>query len=307
MQEFLDRFKDEKSCIDYYEALRWNGKPVCPHCGSKRVITTKKSYRCSDKECRKDFTVTVGTIFHSSKIPMRTWFLTLYLYRTHKKGISSVQLSQWLNVSQKTAWFMLHRIRKPMWVNTPSMLGLQGQTIEVDETHVGGREKWRHGSKKRSRVNPNLAWDGSKYNKKKIVIGAIERKGKVILQRIPRTTTMFMQSFIETHILKDTEVLTDEHKGYDAMDEAYNHATVNHSACHYVRGRIHTNTIESFWAVLKRSITGVYYHVSDKHFDRYLYEFSGRFNTRKNQVMDNVNTTLVNSEGRLSYKELISD
>lgn len=306
LPQLLDIFKEEKTCIEYYEKLRWDGKPVCPHCSAEKPYKTNRGYKCSNSECGKKFTVKVGTIFENSKIPFRTWFAAIYLCTAHKKGISSVQLSVDLGITQKTAWFVLHRVREMLKAQAPQMLG-ENNMVEADETYIGGKEENRHKSKKLASTETQLANDKTPYNKKKVVLGIIERNGKVILKHVDSASHKNMADFIKTHVPKGTTLNTDEHKAYGKLNKVYTHNTVNHSLKVYAVGDVHTNTIENFWSVLKRGIYGIYHQVSDKHLERYLNEFSARFNTRKDSSSTRFEHFLVNSESRLLYKNLIAN
>jgi len=300
LTHLLDHFRDEQTCIEYYEAIRWNGNPVCPHCGAEKPYKTNRGYKCSDSVCYKKFTVKVGTIFEASNIKFRVWIAAIYLCTVHKKGISSVQLSIDLGITQKSAWFVLHRIREMLKLQAPAMLG-ENEIVEVDESYVGGKEKNRHYGKKQSE-NPELANDGTPYTKKKIV----ERNGKIILKHVPSAHSENMVSFIKKHVPKGSHMVTDEASVYKTLQTDYTHNTVVHSLNVYVVGNAHTNTIENFWSTLKRSLYGIYHQVSDKHFQRYLNEFSARYNARLNSPTEKINLTLNNTKGRLSYKSLIA-
>lgn len=305
LPQLLDHFKKEETCIAYYEQMRWAGKPVCPHCNSEKPYKTNRGYKCSNSECYKKFTVKVGTIFEGSKIPFRTWFAAIYLVTAHKKGISSVQLSIDLNVTQKTAWFMLHRIREMLKEKAPRVLG-KNKTVEIDEAYIGGAEANRRKTKKRSENNLDKANDGTKYNEKKVVIGIIERDGKVVLKHVTSASNEQMLPVIYNHIPKGKTVYTDESNAYFKLRKTYNHETIIHSLGQYVNGTIHTNTIENFWSQMKRTVCGTYHVISAKHLDRYLYEFSARFNTRGIDSQDRFEAFLSRSEGGLLYKQLIA-
>lgn len=307
LPQLLDTFKDEATCIKYYEKMRWNGKPICPHCSAEKPYKTNRGYKCSNSECYKKFTVKVGTIFENSKIPFRTWFAAMYLITAHKKGISSVQLSIDLNITQKTAWFVLHRIREMLKDNAPKMLGGEGQTIEVDETYIGGIELNKHKGKKRSNEDKNLNNNGSVHKPKKVVVGIIERDGKIVLKHLASANKKDIHNFIEEHIPHGTSVNTDEAVLYKSLKRKYIHNTINHGLQIYVAGDVHTQNIENFWSVLKRGIYGIYHQVSDKHLERYLNEFASRFNSRKESSSERFNHVLVNTKGRLLYKNLIAN
>lgn len=306
LPQLLDYFKKEETCVKYYENLRWNGKPVCPHCNSEKPYVTNRGYKCSNAECHKKFTVKVGTIFENSKIPFRTWFAAIYLCTAHKKGISSVQLATDLDITQKTAWFVLHRVREMLKAQAPEMLG-ENNMVEVDETYIGGKEKNRHTKKRQSAENPELANDGTPYNKKKMVVGIVERGGKIVLKFVPNATADNMVPFIQDNVPSGAHVVTDEHNAYAQLHKVYTHETVTHSLRVYVQGNAHTNTIENFWSGLKRGLYGIYHQVSDKHLERYLTEFAARYNARNESPFENFNTFLAKSEGGLLYKNLIAD
>lgn len=305
LPQLLDYFKDEETGKEYYANIRWAGNPTCPHCDTDKAYVTKRGYRCINKECKKDFTIRTGTIFENSNIKFRIWFAAIYLATSHKKGISSVQLAIDLGITQKTAWFVLHRIREMLKEKAPKMLG-QDKMVEADETYVGGKEGNRHYNKKRSDDYPALKNDGTQFKDKKVVLGIIERDGKVVLKHVPNATKENMVSFIERHVPHGSTIYTDEFKGYNNLKKRYTHDTVTHSLRVYVAGDVHTNTIENFWSVLKRGLYGIYHQVSDKHLERYLDEFSSRFNERDLSSQGKFELFLQQSESYLSYKKLIA-
>ncbi|WP_298509136.1 IS1595 family transposase [uncultured Kordia sp.] len=303
LPQLLDYFREEKTCIEYYEKIRWNGKPVCPHCDSEKVYKTNRGYRCANKECQKKFTVKVGTIFENSKLPFRIWFAAIYLATTHKKGISSVQLAIDLGITQKTAWFVLHRIREMLKDKSPQMLG-ENNMVEVDEAYIGGKEKNKHISKRRSLEDKNVTNEGKPYKEKKIIVGLIERNGNVVLKHVPKADANNMVAFINKHVPAGSTVYSDEAKVYSKLHKTYTHDNVKHSLNIYVDGNVHTNTIENFWSVLKRGLYGIYHQVSDKHVSRYLDEYAARFNTRTLSSQERFDKFLVDSESVLTYNEL---
>jgi len=302
--ELLDFFKDEETSIKYYEQIRWGNNIICPHCGAEKPYRTDRGFKCSDKECTKKFTARTGTIFENSKIPFRVWFAAIYLATTSSKGISSVQLARQLNITQKTAWFVLHRIREMLKEKAPKMLNTE-KTIEADESYFGGKERNKHFPKRRSLVNNNLRNDGSLYKPKNTVLGLIERDGHVVLKYVPNATQQNMVEFIESHVPKGSKIYTDEYRGYSTLSNTYEHETINHGIRLYVAGDVHTNSIEGFWSILKRGIYGIYHQVSEKHLERYLDEFSGRFNARLLANQDKFDKFLKINTSYLSYKELI--
>ncbi len=309
--ELLDHFKDEKTCRDFYEQQRWGGKPYCPHCGStKTPYRTDRGFKCSEKACYKKFSVTVGTIFEQSHIPLRTWFAAIYLITAHKKGISSLQLGRDLNIPQKTAWFLEHRIREMLRAKAPVMLT---NDVEVDETFIGGKEKNKHASKKyraqentRAEIKKMNLEDRNHFNKI-AVIGLVERNGKVVAKRVPDVKAKTLIPIIEKHVEKGSTMLTDEWYAYGQLGKlGYEHKSIQHNLKIYVQGETHTNTIENFWSVLKRGLYGIYHFTSKKHLDRYLDEFCARYNTRELTESERFVNFLQQSESRLSWKQLVN-
>ncbi len=305
LPQLLDYFKEESTCIEYYEHIRWNGDPACPHCGGLNPYKTKRGYRCSEKECRKDFTVKVGTIFENSKIPLRTWFAAIFLATNHKKGISSVQLASDLGITQKSAWHVLHRIREMLREKAPKMIG-DTNMVEIDEAYIGGKEGNKHYKKQRSNENPNLKNDGTPYQPKKMVVGLVERGGDIIVKHVKRATNEEILPLLDNHIAEGSEVHTDESNVYHKVGRTFTHKTVVHSASQYVVGNCHTNTIENFWSQLKRGINGIYHHVSEKHLERYLDEYANRYNTRNLTSQERFEYFLEQSESVLPYKNLVN-
>ncbi|MEO7991409.1 MAG: IS1595 family transposase [Chryseolinea sp.] len=301
LPQLLDHFKEESTCIAYYEQLRWNGKPVCPHCGTDTIpYKTNRGYKCSDKDCAKKFTVKVGTIFENSKIHFRIWFGAIFLATNHKKGISSLQLASDLNITQKTAWFVLHRIREMLKESAPAMLGGNGGMVEADETYIGGKTINKHESKIVRNEN------GVALDVKQVVLGVIERNGKVVLKHINSASSDNMVPFIQKTVQSGSRIITDESRVYTTLHHSYTHNKVNHTLKVYVDGDSHTNTIENFWSVLKRGLNGTYHSVSEKHLERYLNEFANRFNERKATSQERFEKFLNQSDRRLSYKKLIA-
>jgi transposase-like protein len=303
LPQLLDHFKEEETCIEYYAELRWGGNPVCPHCGSESPYKTNRGYKCSYNECYKKFTVKTGTIFENSKIKFRIWFASIWLATSHKKGISSVQLALDLGITQKTAWFVLHRIREMLKDKAPTMLG-ENNMVEIDEAYIGGKEQNKHTSKRRSDIYLHLKNDGTPFTPKTMVVGFIERKGKVVLKKVNRAIQYEVQPLIDIYVKHGSEVHTDESSIYRNLGSTHNHSTVVHSARQYVVGNVHTNTIENFWSVLKRGLYGVYHHVSEKHFERYLDEYAARFNTRNLTSNQRFVNFLTQCESVLTYNKL---
>ena len=295
LPQLLNHFKDEKTCIDYLAFQRWGGNVTCPKCGNGKVYETTRGYKCANKECYKKFSVTVGTIFEDSKIKLNLWFAAVYIATAHKKGISSLQLSRDLGVTQKTAWFMLHRIREMLSVKTPVLLT---GTTQADETFIGGKNKNRHADKKVEESQ------GRSVKDKTPVFGMV-CNGQVTTTVVTDTKAKTLKPLIYSMVEKGSIVVTDEWKAYNGLGKDFQHEILNHNAEQYVTDNgFHTNSIEGFWSLLKRGIFGIYHQVSPKHLDRYCDEFSYRYNTRLIADTDRFSASLTQTQGRLTYKRL---
>lgn len=283
----IERFGSEEKCRAYLDELRWPDGPECPRCGDYTTIsriTTRDRYECD--ECRYQFSVTAGTLFHDSHLPLWKWFLAVYLMCESKKGISAKQLQRMLKVSYKTAWYLSHRVRDAMGDDEQPLLT---GTVEVDETYVGGKRKGY----------------GPGYRGNKVVIaGAIERGGEIRLRLVPNSRRHNLEGFIESTVDGDASIYTDELASYQGI-AGPDHQTVQHKSEEWVRGNVHTNTVESAWSLLKRSVVGTYHHMSVKHLPAYLDEMEWRFNGRENPYLFR-DTLLVLLHGdKLPYKILI--
>lgn len=308
--ELNDYFKEEKTCHEFLALQIWDeGKPVCPFCNSAKVYTTKSrspkpskkgipEYRCASKECGKKFSGTKGTIFESSKIPLRTWFAAIYLLTTNKKGISSVQLAEQLQVTQKTAWFLNHRIREMYKETAPDML--EG-TIEADETYVGGKNKNRHADKKIEGTQGRSGTD------KTAVVGLLQRDGKVLTFVVPSTGADILHPIMVDHVANGSTLITDSYNSYLGLEDRYDHIRVKPEEGTYKTDRnFHTNNIENFWSTFKRGYIGIYHYMSAKHLHRYTNEFGYRYNNKKESGVDKFNDVVKNSgKVRLKYEKLI--
>jgi transposase-like protein len=298
--EITQYFADKQTCVDYLISMRWDGCVSCPHCASERIYELKganKRFKCGS--CRKQFSATKGTIFENSPIPLQKWFVAIYLMTSHKKGISSLQLSKDLGVTQKTAWFMLQRIR--FAVKTQSFdAPIFDETVEVDETYIGGKNKNRHSNKK------VLNSQGRSVKDKAPVFGLVERNGRVVAMKVKDTTKKTIQPIIMEHVSKGANIMSDEWKAYKGLDTHYSHSIVKHGEGIYVIENAHTNTIEGFWSLLKRGIIGIYHSVSVKHLDKYLDEFEYRYNTRSMGEAQRFENMVSMSQKRLTYKQLIA-
>lgn len=299
--EMLQKLPDDSSCREHLELIRWKGEPRCPDCGSNENYKLKTKgefkglYKCAN--CRERFTVTVGTMFEGSHISLRKWFIAIYIFSSHKKGISSHQLAKDLGVTQKSAWFMLGRIRLAFGVKEDKMHGV----ISCDETFIGGKNKNRHSDKKIQESQ------GRSVKDKTPVFGMMKMGGNVSLSVVPDTKASTLKPVIERMVAEGSIVVTDEWLGYSGIQNKFPHVVINHNSGEYVRGAFHTNNIENFWSLLKRGIYGIYHHASPKHLHRYCNEFSYRFNARKLTDGNRFNVSLSKTESkRLTYKELIS-
>jgi transposase-like protein len=269
LPDLIERFGDEERCRAYLEELRWARGVECPRCESRSIsrISTRDQFDCDS--CRYRFSVTAGTLFHDSHLPLWKWFLAVYLLCESKKGISSKQLQRMLGVSYKTAWYLSHRIRDAMGDDEqPLLRGI----IEADETYVGGK---RRGVGRGS------------LEGKTMVVGAVQRGGEVRLKVVDSNNRKTLHGFIRENVEDGTEAIyTDEWPAYSGLaDEDTRHETVNHSAEEWVRGDVHTNSVESVWSLLKRGIVGSYHQLSVKHLPAYLDEMEFRFNGRDNPFL----------------------
>lgn len=303
LKELMRKFNTEELCREFMVQQRWGGKPVCPYCGCDKSykIEKGKRFKCANSECYKKYSVTVGTVYEATNIPLTTWFPAMYLIMNHKKGISSLQLSRDLGVTQKTAWFMLHRIREQLKMDNSPLLD---NIVEIDETYAGGKVK-NMSNKKRASLRTEA---GGTQPNKIMVMGMLERGGqlKLIVGGKSDVTTN-IQPIVRENVDKDAVLITDGHGAYQDLGKEYaGHEVVNHKGDEYVRdGVIHTNGIEGAFSMLKRSIIGIYHNVSPKHLHRYCTETGFRYNSRKLLDGDRFAKSLTNMEGRLTYKELI--
>jgi transposase-like protein len=295
--ELVKVFKDEQTCIDHLEQLRWNGNVISPFDETSKVYKCAgNKYRC--KNTGKYFNVRTDTLFDNTKVELQTWFVAIYLITGHKKGISSLQLSRDLNVTQKTAWFMLQRIRNCFGIENNSELD---NTVEIDETFVGGKNKNRHMNKKVENSQ------GRSVKDKQPVLGMVERGGKLVAKLVDNTQGETLTPEIIKAVKLSASVFTDEWLGYKSLQRIYDHSFIKHHAHEYVNGRVHTNTIEGFWSLLKRGIVGIYHFTSKKHLQKYVDEFAFRYNTKDNTEFSRFNLLLANSNHRLTYQNLISN
>lgn len=296
--QLFQLYPDQESAREYLEQRRWPDGVCCPQCTSKERITARANgyYRCNG--CKLDFTVRTGTVFERSHIPLHKWLYAMYLLVTSRKGVSSLQLSKEISVTQKSAWFMLQRLREACGSDIDKLGGI----VEVDETYVGGKERNKHASKKLKAGRGTVG--------KVAVIGLRERGGRTIAHPVPDTGSNELQSSIHRNVEAGSTVYTDESASYSDLGGLFfNHDAINHSSGEYVRGPVSTNSIESVWAVLKRGLHGVYHHASPKHIGRYVDEFTFRLNEGnvKRHTLERLDSLVTATFGkRLTYKELIA-
>ena len=299
LTDLFEMFPDEESAHQWFEKQVWpDGEPVCPKCGSPdRVKATPNRtplpYWCG--ECRRHFSVRMGTALERSRVPLRKWAIAIYLETTSLKGVSSMKLHRDLKVTQKTAWFMLHRIREA-WAHELGM-AYEGPA-EVDETYFGGRERNKH-AKDRAHLGRGPVG-------KTAVVGTRDRATNRVSARVVATTDgATLQGFVREHVKEGATVFTDDARAYAGLSADFEHESVNHSVGEYVRGQAHTQGIESFWAMLKRAHTGTFHKISRKHLNRYVQEFAGKHNLRDYGTRDQMERVAHALVGRrLTYDDL---
>jgi transposase-like protein len=273
-------FTNEDRAREALEAIRWPDGPFCAHCGNSNQEKIAKGhgkahrpglYYCA--ECNSQFTVTVGTVMERSHIPLSKWLLAMHLMGASKKGISAHQLHRMLGVTYKSAWFMAHRIREAMAPLKAEPLGGNGKIVEADTTYIGGKEANKHVSKRDPKKIGGVG--------KQIVHTLVEREGKARSHHVANIGGRTLRPILVKHVSRKSTLMTDTAGGYMGVGKEFaRHGMVDHGALEYVRGDVHSNTVEGYFSILKRGITGVYHHVSEAHLRRYLAEFDFRYNER---------------------------
>ncbi len=272
-------FHNETKARTWLEARLWPDGPICPHCGVVDEATLMKGkshrlglYQCN--ACRKPFTVTVGTLYERSRIPLHKWLAATHLMMASKKGMSALQVGRMLGFSKKTAWFVCHRIRESLRDTKPEPMGGEGKIVEADETFIGGKEKNRHRSK-RAKTRLGGSWG------KETVFSLVERGASVRSQHVTRVSAKTLRPILVAQVDRKSTLMTDDAGQYRIMGHEFaRHESVNHGIGEYVRGDASTNAVENYYSILKRGITGTYHHVSQQHLKRYLAEFDFRYNER---------------------------
>lgn len=295
--EAIRYFADPDVANDFVAALRWPNGPECPVCGGKELgyVKTRRLWQCRNKACKRQFSVKVGTIFEDSPIPLDKWIASVWMIANAKNGISSHELGRAVGLTQKSAWFVLHRIRLAM--QNGDWRRFSGE-VEVDETFVGGKSRNMHRAVRARKITAPGIKD------KTVVLGMIERGGEARAMVVPNTRSRTLQPRIREQVAHGTNLYTDAHASYTGLEDAYDHATVDH-AVEYVRDQVHTNTMENFWSLLKRALGGTYVSVQPFHLFRYLDEQMFRFNRRKTNDFTRFAWVLSTVAGRrLTYAEL---
>lgn len=322
LSEMLTKLPDDTSCRELLEGIRWGDRIECTHCGGSKIYRLGEVgvYKCG--KCRKRFNVKHGTMFEGSHLSLRTWFIAIYIFVTHKKGISSYQLAEDLGITQRSAWFLLHRIRNSFDRENAPLSG----TVETDETFVGGKNKNRHKDKKVERSQGRSFKDKTpvlgmyeceevEYTErphkvikgKTVVEKTVTKESRIICKVIPDTKAATIKPLIYQYVQAGATLYSDEWCAYTGLSSTYKHDIVDHSVKEYVNGDVTTNHVECAWSHLKRTIHSTYHWVSRKHLQKYADEFSFRYSNRINSSEDNFNLFLQQANNkRLTYKSLIN-
>jgi transposase-like protein len=297
--ELIKTFPNEQTCIEYLEQIRWDGNPVSPFDENSKVYKCKDNkYKC--KNTGKYFNVRTNTMFDNTKMELQKWFLAIWLVTAHKKGIASTQLARDIDITQKSAWFMLQRIRACFGIENYNEL--EG-TVECDESFYGGKNINRHKDKKVEKCQ------GRSFKDKTPILGMLQRGGKLNCFVVRDTTKKSIQPLVRKYVNSGTRLISDEWHGYRGLNNMYEHNIVNHAKKEYVNlndSTLHSNTIESSWKIMKNSLRDMYNFVSRKHLQLYVDEHVYRYNMRKLQDSDKFNWLILNSGIRTKYKDLIN-
>jgi transposase-like protein len=288
--KMVEKFKTKKKCIEYLEKQRWSDHPVCPYCNSTKNTAKHKEYRHTCHMCGKSFSVLVGTIFESTKLPLTKWFVAIGLILNAKKGISSLQLSRDLKVNKNTAWYLQKRLRQAMQDNELTLKGI----VEIDETYVGGSLSNKHYYTK---------LESGKYHKtgmehKVPVLGMIEREGKIILKVLEKASAKDIRPFVKSKIVPNSTIITDGFGGYTGLKDHFdNHVVLNHSQYERKNNQFNTSTLEGFWTLIKRSFIGQYHKISRIHMQSYLNELAFKQNNKNVNIFN----LLINNLLQVNY------
>jgi transposase-like protein len=301
LQEAILYFADPDRCIDYVKAWRWpSGKVICPTCGNGKVkwMDHQRLWQCSSHHAKRQFSVKVGTIMEDSPLSLDKWLVAMWLIANCKNGISSCEIARALGITQKTAWFMDHRIRLSMQDLFGSKLGGNGGEVEADETFIGGKARNMHVSKRERRIT------GTGGKDKVAVMGLLERGGKVRTAVVPNRRKAALQAEVKKHVEAGAALYTDALRSYSGLAQNYAHKVIDHAVA-YVDGRVHTNGLENFWSLLKRGVSGTYVSVEPFHLFRYLDEQAFRFNNREATDADRFNMAFIGIVGkRVTFEQL---
>ncbi len=295
IKELVRVFSDDKICHQYLAQNRWNtGVIDCPYCAHEKCYAFKDDVRYKCCDCKKIFTAVTNTFMSGTKMPLVNWIEAMW-YLLRKKGISSVQLAKDLHVTQKTAWYMLHKLRTAM--GNEEVEQLKG-VVEIDEAFAGGKARFKH-KKNRIKYNPGRGWAD-----KTPILGMLERGGKVKAMVVPDVLMVTLKKKIVEHVRPGSDIMGDGFNGYRALHQLYNVQCIDHSKGWYVDGEVHTNTIEGFWSQFKKGIYGTYHQVTRRHLNKYVQEFVFKYNYRNLDMQQQIDRILCNSRIKITQKQM---